>query len=65
MSKLYTANHFKTLSQLKLLGEFAKIWFGKNFLVVILCKPIILMLIKCILFIFYLPIILFLFHIKK
>ena len=31
MSKLYTANHFKPLSQLKLLGEFAKIWFGKNF----------------------------------
>ena len=31
MSKLYKANHVKPLSQLKLLGEFAKIWFGKNF----------------------------------
>ena len=31
VSKLYKANHFKPLSQLKLLGEFAKIWFGKNF----------------------------------
>ena len=31
VSKLYKANHFKLLSQLKLLGEFAKIWFGKNF----------------------------------
>ena len=31
VSKLYKANHFKPLNQLKLLGEFAKIWFGKNF----------------------------------
>ena len=31
VSKLYKANHFKPLSQVKLLGEFAKIWFGKNF----------------------------------
>ena len=31
VSKLYKANHFKPLSQLKLLGEFAKTWFGKNF----------------------------------
>ena len=31
VSKLYKAKHFKPLSQLKLLGEFAKIWFGKNF----------------------------------
>ena len=36
MSKLYKANHFKPLSQLKLLGEFAKIWFGKNFPVAVL-----------------------------
>ena len=28
---LYKANHLKPLSQLKLLGEFAKVWFGKNF----------------------------------
>ena len=37
VSKLYTANHFKPLSQLKLLGEFAKIWFGKNFPVAVIC----------------------------
>ena len=36
VSKLYKANHFKPLSQLKLLGEFAKIWFGKNFPVAVL-----------------------------
>ena len=37
VSKLYKANHFKPLSQLKLLGEFAKIWFGKNFPVAVIC----------------------------
>ena len=36
VSKLYKANHFKPLSQLKLLGEFAKIWFGKNFPVAVI-----------------------------
>ena len=39
MSKLYKANHFKPLSQLKLLGEFAKIWFGKNFPVAVIIRP--------------------------
>ena len=40
VSKLYKANHFKPLSQLKLLGEFAKIWFGKNFPVAVISQLI-------------------------
>ena len=36
----YKASHFKSLSQLKLLGEFAKIWFGKNFPVAVISQNI-------------------------
>ena len=46
MSKLYKANHFKPLSQLKLLGEFAKIWFGKNFPVAVFSNAVFVLSIK-------------------